>query len=954
MAQSYLGAIPPYVIVEKGDWLSTIARDYLGDVMAYKKLAAINNISNPDKIYVGQKIYLAEGGDSGSGSSSSSSNSNKATIEQFGYQTDSSGVLFATWSWDKSNTENYKVQWAYHTGDDVWFIGSDSTTEHKQSTYSIPSNATKVRFRVKPISKTYTSNNKETSYWTAEWSSYKTCTVSAITPPSIPPVPEVTMEKYKLTAELDNLDVNATKIQFKVVKNNSTTFKTGTATITTGHASYSCNVDAGGEYKVACRSYNGSEYSDWSDYSANVTTIPSAPTGITTLKATSENSVYLEWSKVTGAETYNIEYTTKKSYFDGSDQITPITGIKTTVYEKTGLETGKEYFFRVQAVNTEGESGWSEIKSVVLGKAPSAPTTWSSTTTAIRGESVLLYWVHNAEDGSNQTLAQLEINVNGKTTVYEIEKFTADAEENKTNFYELVTSGYGEGALVKWKVRTKGILNSWSEWSIQRTVEVHAPATLMLNLLAKNNGVLTDIEVVESFPIYVHAFAGPSSQLPISYHLSIVSDEVYETVDRVGNTVLINAGQEVYSKYFDITDKLECTLSAGDVDLANNIHYTAYCTVAMNSGLTAEASVPFTVSWTEVAYTPNAEISLDRETYVAHISPFCRSYTMVNYRVNQSGTRYIKTNEVLTQLYGESVTSMYTTTGERVYFGVTTNDTIVRYCQFKRSNGTTVNYKVAFNGSAYIKTSETVTLKESEDTTIRYTTTGEQVYSGTTANGNSVYYCQVEKSTTITGVSLSVYRREFDGGFTELATGLVGGKNTFVTDPHPALDYARYRIVAVANDTGAVSYCDLPGYPVGGTAAIIQWDEAWSNFDVTSEDALEEPAWAGSMLKLPYNIDVSDASAPDVELVEYIGREHPVGYYGTQRGHTSTWNVEIEADDEETLYAIRRLQNWMGNAYVREPSGSGYWASVKVSFSQKHRELTIPVTFTITRVEGGV
>lgn len=892
MAQSYLGAIPPYVIVEEGDWLSKIARDYLGDMMAYKKLAAINNIKDPDKIYVGQKIYLAEDEDSGSGSSSSPSNSNKATIEQFGYQSDSNGVVFATWSWDKSNTENYKVQWAYHTGDDVWFIGSDSTTEHKQSTYSIPSNATKVRFRVKPISKTYTSNNKETSYWTAEWTSYKTCTVSDVTPPSTPPTPEVTIEKYKLTAELDNLDVNATKIQFKIVKNNSTTFKTGTATITTGHASYSCNVDAGGEYKVACRSYNGSEYSDWSEYSDNVTTIPSSPKGITTIKATSENSVYLEWAKVTGAETYNIEYTTKKSYFDGSDQVTSTTGIKTTVYEKTGLETGKEYFFRVQAVNTEGESGWSEIKSVVLGKAPSAPTTWSSTTTAIRGETVLLYWVHNAEDGSKQTLAELEIDVNGKVTVYEIEKFTADAEENKTNFYELTTSAYSEGALIKWKVRTKGVLNAWGEWSTQRTIEVHAPATLELHLFAKNNGVLTDIDVVESFPIYVRGLAGPASQIPISYHLSIVSNEVYETVDRIGNKILINAGQEVYSRYFDITDKLEITLSAGDVDLENNISYTVNCTVAMNSGLTAEASVPFTVSWTEVAYTPNAEISLDKETYVTHISPFCRSYSLVNYRVTQSGTRYTKTSEVISRVYGE----------------------VTRYT----------------------------------------TTTGEQVYSGTTSKGDNVYYCQVETSKTITGVSLSVYRREFDGGFTELATGLASGKNTFITDPHPALDYARYRIVAVTNATGAVSYCDLPGYPVGGTAAIIQWDEAWSNFDVTSEAALEEPAWAGSMLKLPYNIDVSDASAPDVELVEYIGREHPVGYYGTQRGHTSTWNVEIEADDEETLYAIRRLQNWMGNVYVREPSGSGYWASVKVSFSQKHRELTIPVTFTITRVEGGV
>ena len=88
-------------------------------------------------------------------------------------------------------------------------------------------------------------------------------------------------------------------------------------------------------------------------------------------------------------------------------------------------------------------------------------------------------------------------------------------------------------------------------------------------------------------------------------------------------------------------------------------------------------------------------------------------------------------------------------------------------------------------------------------------------------------------------------------------------------------------------------------------------------------------------------------------MVKYIGREHPVSYYGTQLGSTATWNVEIPADDADTLYALRRLAVWMGNAYVREPSGSGYWANVQVSFSKKHCEETIPVTFKITRVEGG-
>jgi hypothetical protein len=216
-------------------------------------------------------------------------------------------------------------------------------------------------------------------------------------------------------------------------------------------------------------------------------------------------------------------------------------------------------------------------------------------------------------------------------------------------------------------------------------------------------------------------------------------------------------------------------------------------------------------------------------------------------------------------------------------------------------------------------------------------------------------YCEDSDGTLIENTFLSVYRREFDGTFTEIATELDNAENTFVTDPHPALDFARYRIVATDRKTGAVTYCDIPGVLVGCKAAIIQWDEAWSNFDTAgNKEAISEPAWTGSLLKLMYNIDITDKNNRDVELVEYIGRKHPVSYHGTQVGFSSSWSMEIPKTDKETLYALRRLQNWMGDVYVREPSGTGYWANVSVNIPQKHCEVTIPITIDVTRVEGGI
>lgn len=820
--------------VKKGDTLSEIAQRFKDAIAGstiwerVQTLVKLNNIKDPDYIVVGQVLKFTSNGSS----SATASTTSRAVVDVFGLQSNTDRTMYATWTWSKDNTENYQVIWYYDTGDNVWFIGNDSEVKDNQCTYSAPSNALRVKFKVKPLSKKKTVNNSETAYWTASWSTEKIYSFSD-NPPTVPDVPSVEIDKYKLTATLDNLDLNATGIQFQVVKNDQTVFKTGTALIVTGHAAYSCTVDAGNQYKVRCRSYRGDIYSDWSNYSSNVNTMPSAPSKIKTCRATSETSVYLEWDGVTAAETYDIEYTTKRDYFDGSDQTSTSSGIETTHYEKTGLESGQEYFFRVRAVNAKGSSAWSEITSIVIGKKPVAPTTWSSTTKAVSGEPLTLYWVHNAEDGSSQTYAELEMYINGVKETRTIKNSTNEEDKDKTSSYPINTSEYVEGTIIHWRVRTAGITKVYGDWSIQRTVDIYAPATLELSVTDLYGG---QIDTLTSFPFYVSALAGPKTQLPIGYHLSIISNEVYETTDRTGNFKMVNKGEEVYGKYFDTSDPLLVEMSARNLDLENNVSYTVVCVVSMNSGLTAQSQSSFKVAWTDEEYEPNLEIGIDKESFTASICPYCRDAT-----------------------------------GRLV-----------------------------------------------ED------------------------------------VMLSVYRREFDGGFTEIASDIDNVRNIYVTDPHPALDYARYRVIATSKTTGAVSFYDAPGYPVGCKAVLIQWDEAWSSFDTAEESGMEQPSWSGSLLKLPYNIDVSEDCSPDVSLVEYIGRKHPISYYGTQRGSSSTWNVAIAKDDEETLYALRRLQNWMGDAYVREPSGSGYWAHLTVSFSQTHCELTIPVTLSIKRVEGGI
>lgn len=844
--------------VKKGDTLSQICENYKSkygygagydQTVAYmSKVAALNDIDNVNLIYTGQVINMDVKNDKPAAKAATSS---KPTIKQFGLQSNTDKTMFATWNWTKEHTDEYKCMWYYATGDGVYFVGSDSSTKYKQSVYTAPENATKVKFKVKPISTKHKVNKKNVAYWTAEYSTAKEYKFNA-KPPSTPPVPTVEIEKFTLTASISNYnDDLASSVFFEIVQDDEVNFNASSElSINKSFASYSCKIVAGHEYKVRCRAYGNKskEYSDWSDYSENAGTIPATPGDIIYIKALSKTVVQLKWGKATNATSCEVEYTTDSRYFDSSSAVQSVTVNSKEYCEVTGLDPGNTYYFRVRAVNEHGKSGWTGVKSAVLGQKPSSPTTWSSTTTAIVGEPLTLYWIHNAKDGSKQTSAEIQITevVNGKTLslIHTMNTSSDDEEEEQTYYWQVNTSNYPEGAKILWRVRTAGITGEYGDWSVQRTVDVYAPPTLTLRM---TNAAGEDISSLTSFPFYISGLAGPNTQAPIGYNLEIVSNEQYETVDHIGNQKIINEGETVYSKQFDTKGAMLVELSAHNIDLENNVTYTVNCTVSMSSGLSASASLNFIVYWADKPYGPNAEIFYDPDTFTTYIRPFCEEETI---HVDYNGNETITTN-------------------------------------------------------------------------------------------------------LVPNITLSVYRREYDGRFVELATGLKNTDATYVPDPHPALDYARYRIVAITNDTGAVSFYDVPGYPTGESSVIIQWNEKWSNFNVTSEDELEVPPWSGSLLKLPYNIDISDSNKPDVELIEYIGRSHPVSYYGTQLGVTSTWNVEVPKNDIDTLYALRRLSIWMGDVYVREPSGSGYWANITVAFSQKHCSVTIPVTLNITRVEGG-
>lgn len=766
-------------------------------------------------------------------------------------QTGSDRSMIATFGFpDPSWVKTYEYRWQYTTDQldgsekEIWWTSGDKDTKTSYTfteVYSAPSNATRIRIRVKYNSGTHKVKGKSKNWFSSGWKNWVEYRFSTPYTPAVPSTPSsVTIDGFTLTTELDVYDTNTHMIEFQVVKNDETIFTSGKSSVVTNHVAFSCPVEAGGRYKVRARALRVTdedvviEESAWSEYSSNVLTIPSSPTAFTKYAVQSPTSVRLDWDKIPSATGYEIEYTTNIEYFDSSNETQSSSFEDVDHAILTGLDTGVTWYFRLRAQNGQGDSGWSEILPVIMGKVPAAPTTWSQTSTATVGESVYLYWVHNAQDGSSQTYAELELTINGVTTVLTIQNSTDEDTRDRTSEYEFNTSSYAEGSSLYWRVRTKGVIDEYGDWSTKREVKIYAPPTLSFGSDTVLPSTLTTL------PIVLSMVASPNTQAVISWHVSIVANTAYGTVDAAGRERWVSVGDSVYSKVVNANGNSEVfVISAGDAYLESGESYTAVVEAAMSSGLVSTVSRDFSTSWSRPLFILDAETSIDDETLAAYIKPYARNIN----------------------------------------------------------------------------------------------------------NGNN-----------INGLYLAVYRREYDGRFVEIASGIDSASGITVTDPHPALDEARYRIVATDRATGSIYFDDLPGTPIEEPSIVIQWAEDWRNYgsEEEVEEITERPTWAGSMLRLPYNVDVQDKFAPDVTFANYIGREHPVSYYGTQLGSTSSWSTEIPATDKETIFALRRLAIYQGDVYVREPSGSGYWAHVGVSFSLKHLAVTIPVTFDITRVAGGI
>ena len=813
--------------------------------------------------------------------------------------------LIAQWVWTENNTASYNVSWQYSTRQGIWLYGKrNESVDHLYDTYTAPANATRVRFYVRPIAKTKKVQGIDTPYWTANTS--KTTYYSFIDTgePQKAPTPAVVLDGQKLTAEVSIYDELADAVEFEIVADDSLSKGLYRSKVITNHAAITYNATIGSAYKVRARAIN---------FIKLKTTDNDFDTAFANIK--SANVQRGEWSEFT--ENFStIPAAPESILWHKAISTTEIqlawSEVPNVSNYKIEYTTNKDYFDhsdQVQRKDAVGATSWT-----IDGLEPG--NTYFFRVCAVNdvGQSS---WTPNYADGKSYS-AVLGTRPNAPTTWSD----TTSAIIGEDLYLYWTHNSEDESAQSDAEVRL--IINNEDPIFVEPTVltDGSLPSYYVFNTENELGGINRDYGTVtdsESYPILDDSeeeITGASEVTYSGFEGAVIIWQV-----RTKGILPGNEGWSDWSTARTLIVYAQPTLS---LYVGNNPEH-----IDKMYELNRYPLLIYAEAFPAVQHVIGFNVSI-----IAN-----ESYETRDYRGNRMSIRDQQT--VFQQYYpatNGNILDISLTAGDMSLDNEITYTVLVTAAMdssLTADNNWT--FIARWDGDVLVPDAEVTINKDRLSAYIRP-------------------FCNDEDGELIDDVYLAVYRIEYDGRLVELASNLPNGEIT-ITDPHPSLNYARYRVTATYEATGIMGFRDIPGVFVGETGIVVQWDEEWNPFftnDGAYEDELVETTDRGSILKLPYNIEVSDSNDMDVALNEYIGRAHPVSYYGTQLGVKGSWQGTIRRDDVETIYGLRRLAVYRGDVYVREPSGVGYWANVNVSFSKRYNEMVIPVTLNVTRVEGGI
>ena len=678
------------------------------------------------------------------------------------------------------------------------------------------------------------------------------------------------------------------------------------ATVSAGSTSW---IDTGTTsnhyYAYRVRAYNKAGNSSYAT-TGTIYNTPAAPTNVSAVVA-SGTTVNVTWetSAIT-ATLQRIQYRIKSGSEWGAwiALATPAAGV--TSYTHTDAPGGVVQY-QIRSERDSLVSAYAQSNETVTIQPPAAPTLISlpSANIAVGTQTVRLSWRHNSLDTSLQTVAQVQVSLNGGSSwiTYTVNGTTA--------YYDYDTSSLADGQVVTFRVRTKGADANYGPYSTTASFTMRAVPNVSITSPAN------DDVVIDRLPYDIEWTFDNESYSLASYRLNIY--------DANGASVFQKTGTVVES----------FTMSPQTFAPSNNSSYSIEVFVVASTGLSANAIRQFSVDY-EVPAAPsiqgtfnlsNLAVSLQAAIGIEEGKPdttYMQAYrVMTEYRFNSIAQNLIQvndnvmleSNEVVKLSIGRVMTSTISFSVEDILGG--TGDFTV---SIEDAEGNEIATALLNNNKKSVLFDLSSSSSSSSNLCLYAGVKGETMQKGI------VYVkpmlANLLDGYTGAGVNDSIYpfpaynrNISFVQGVDVLLVDNISGGNVFdITDYVPQLNsIVLYKVVAVSN-IGTLSESYVFVDTSSGRRYALNWGDNLSNFAI-----------------MYYGVKYNESPERDGEIFYPAGREHGISFDGEifeEPIGISFYLIDDNGeDDEETYMLLRDCQRSNTDKVLRLPNGSVFYVN---------------------------
>lgn len=460
------------------------------------------------------------------------------------------------------------------------------------------------------------------------------------------------------------------------------TIPNGTSTIT-----ITCTEDITGEtgYALHTRNVSADGILMTSDYDTYSTTMPVAPTLDSVTPTNMAGKVYLSWTNSwSDATGVIIAWTDDPDNWMSNDDPDEYE-IKelASSWFITGLETGKEWYFRIRSVKSEVDSEtlspWSNELVIDLASAPAVPVLYLSSDTITEDGMVTAYWSHVSTDGTGQIASNIvEATYSGGVWTYG-NPVVATKEAQHVDIYA-ADQGWTNGTTKYLALQTRSGSGGMSDFSTPVKIVVAAKPTLSIttNSLSGSetvteyflgDGVTDTFQCANSMTAPPTVTVEGTTATVVSYTGGAVElstapddgDEVVITYTTGDNDVLTSMpltatitttnavdltiaieraetypmlrpddtltdgakGETIYVNTIAAESSNSISIAIDDIigRLDDGAWYNLIATASDAFGQTAEQQIRFKVHWSHQSWEPTASFITEDDTYIARITP---------------------------------------------------------------------------------------------------------------------------------------------------------------------------------------------------------------------------------------------------------------------------------------------------------------------------------------------